>query len=423
MAGNIITALIALLFSALFSGYEMAFLHCNRLKVALDKKEGRKYAIVMDRFIQNEGDLISTLLMGNNIFNVVFSIAIATLLDPIITTHITDSLTLCLLIETVIATIIVLVTGEFLPKAVSLLNPNGVFSSLYGIIIFFYYILYPLTYITNAIANLLMKGSGFKKKINSPIQDNSFDETDLMDLSEQMEDAQNQEGMASSDMEIFQNAIDFSTTKIKECLIPRTEITAIDIEDSVNDLLKLFVDTGYSRIPVYEDTVDTIIGYVLSKDVLLKKADSIREFLRPIKYVDMDMDAQTLLEVMTKRKDNIVAVRDEYGGTEGIITLEDLIEEIFGNIDDELDTNNFVEKKISDSEYVFSARLEVKELNKKYELDLPEDDSYETLAGLILNVSGSIPKEKESIEISDNTVITILKTSKRRIETVSLKLN
>ncbi len=421
MAGNIITALVALLFSALFSGYEMAFLHCNRLKVALDKKEGKKYAVVMDRFVQNEGDLISALLTGNNIFNVVFSIAIAALLDPVITSHITESLTLCLLIETVIATIIVLVTGEFLPKAVSLLNPNAVFSSLYGIIIFFYYLLYPLTYITNFLANLVMKSSGMRKKNYNPAQDNYFDETDLMDLSEQMEDAQNQDGMVSSDMEIFQNAIDFSTTKIKECLIPRTEITAIDIEDSAKELLKLFVDTGYSRIPVYEGTVDTIIGYVLSKDILLKKADSISELLRPIKYVDMDMDAQTLLEVMTKRKDNIVAVRDEYGGTEGIITLEDLIEEIFGNIDDELDTNNFVEKKVSDNEYIFSARLEVKELNKKYELDLPEDDSYETLAGLILNVSGTIPKEKESIEVGDIT-ITVLKTSKRRIETVSLKI-
>lgn len=420
MVGNIITAFVALLMSALFSGYEMAFLHCNRLKIALDKKEGKKYAVVMDRFVQNEGDLISALLAGNNIFNVVFSIAIAALLDPVITSHITESLTLCLLIETVIATVIVLVTGEFLPKAVSLLNPNAVFSSLYRVIIFFYYVLYPLTYITNFLADVVMKTSGMRKKA-SPVHDNSFDETDLMDLSEQMEDAQNQEGIVSSDMEIFQNAIDFSTTKIKECLIPRTEITAIDIEDSVRDLLKLFVDTGYSRIPVYEGTVDTIIGYVLSKDVLLKKADSIREFLRPIKYVDMDMDAQTLLEVMTKRKDNIVAVRDEYGGTEGIITLEDLIEEIFGNIDDELDTNNFVEKKVSDNEYIFSARLEVKELNKKYELDLPEDDSYETLAGLILNVSGIIPKEKESIEVGDIT-ITVLKTSKRRIEIVSLKI-
>lgn len=421
MTANIITAIVALLFSALFSGYEMAFLHCNRLKIALDRKEGKKYAVVMDRFIRNEGDLISSLLMGNNIFNVVFSIATASLLGPVIEAHITDSLTIALLIETVAATAIVLVTAEFLPKAVSLLNPNAVFSSFYGVILCFYYIFYPLTYITKTLSNLVIRSSGSRQGAGAARQDNVFDETDLMDLSEEVEEAQSQDG-ASSDMEIFQNAIDFSTTKIKECLIPRTEITAIDVEDSVRDLLRLFVDTGYSRIPVYEDTIDTIIGYVLSKDILIKKAGSVRDLLRPIKYVDMNMDAQELLEIMTKRKDNIVAVHDEYGGTEGIITLEDLIEEIFGNIDDEFDTTSLMEKKISDIEYVFSARLEVKELNKKYGFELPEDDSYETLAGLILDVSGNIPEEKESIEVGAIT-ITVLKSSKRRIETVSLKIN
>lgn len=421
MTANIITAIVALLFSALFSGYEMAFLHCNRLKIALDRKEGKKYAVVMDRFIRNEGDLISSLLMGNNIFNVVFSIATASLLSPVIETYITDSLTITLLIETVAATAIVLVTAEFLPKAVSLLNPNAVFSSFYGVILCFYYLFYPLTYITKTLSNLVIRSSGNRQGAESAQQENLFDETDLMDLSEEVEEAQNQDG-ASSDMEIFQNAIDFSTTKIKECLIPRTEITAIDVEDPVKDLLRLFVDTGYSRIPVYEDTIDTIIGYVLSKDILIKKAGSVRDLLRPIKYVDMDMDARELLEIMTKSKDNIVAVHDEYGGTEGIITLEDLIEEIFGNIDDEFDTTSLMEKKISDNEYVFSARLEVKEINKKYGFGLPEDDSYETIAGLILDVSGNIPEEKESIELG-NILITVLKTSKRRIETVSLKIN
>ena len=242
---------------------------------------------------------------------------------------------------------------------------------------------------------------------------------DLLNLSEEVEDAQGDD--VPSDIEIFQNAMDFSSTKIKECLIPRTEIVAIDIEDSIDELLSLFVDTGYSRIVVYRETMDDIIGYVLSKDLLQGKKDSISEILRPITHVPMDMDARTLLEKMTSRKENIVVVNDEYGGTEGIITLEDLIEEIFGEIEDELDRNEFVEKKISDKEWVFSARLDVKDINRRHELSLPEDDAYETLAGLILYNIGCIPKEKETFRIG-NISFTVLKTSKKRIETVCVKI-
>ncbi len=419
MVWNIIIVIVALCFCALFSGYEMAFLHCNRLKVALDKKEGKKYAIAMDRFINNEGDLISSLLMGNNIFVVIYSIAAARLLNPFLTAHITTHTSLIIIIETIVATLIVMITAEYLPKALCLLNANKVFSSLYRVILFFYHLFYPLTWLTNHLAYLII---GKKRTVAAQpdSQDSAkFDTTDLMNLSEEVEDAQGDD--VPSDIEIFQNAMDFSSTKIKECLIPRTEIVAIDIEDSIEDLLSLFVDTGYSRIIVYRETLDDIIGYVLSKDLLTEGRKSIQEILRPITHVPMDMDARTLLEKMTSRRENIVAVLDEYGGTEGIITLEDLIEEIFGEIDDELDRNEFVEKKISDKEWVFSARLDVKDINRRHELSIPEDDAYETLAGLILYNLGFIPKEKETFRIG-NISFTILKTSKKRIETVSLKI-
>lgn len=420
MVWNIIIVIVALCFCALFSGYEMAFLHCNRLKVALDKKEGKKYAIAMDRFINNEGDLISSLLMGNNIFVVIYSIAAARLLNPFLTAHITTHTSLIIIIETIVATLIVMITAEYLPKALCLLNANKVFSSLYRVILFFYHLFYPLTWLTNHLAYLII---GKKRTVSAQpdSQDSAkFDTTDLMNLSEEVEDAQGDD--VPSDIEIFQNAMDFSSTKIKECLIPRTEIVAIDIEDSIEDLLSLFVDTGYSRIIVYRETLDDIIGYVLSKDLLTEGRKSIQEILRPITHVPMDMDARTLLEKMTSRRENIVAVLDEYGGTEGIITLEDLIEEIFGEIDDELDRNEFVEKKISDKEWVFSARLDVKDINRRHELSIPEDDAYETLAGLILYNLGFIPKEKETFRIG-NISFTILKTSKKRIETVSLKIH
>ncbi len=420
MVWNIIIVIVALCFCALFSGYEMAFLHCNRLKVALDKKEGKKYAIAMDRFINNEGDLISSLLMGNNIFVVIYSIAAARLLNPFLTAHITTHTSLIIIIETIVATLIVMITAEYLPKALCLLNANKVFSSLYRVILFFYHLFYPLTWLTNHLAYLII-GKKRTAATQPGSQDSAkFDTTDLMNLSEEVEDAQGDD--VPSDIEIFQNAMDFSSTKIKECLIPRTEIVAIDIEDSIEDLLSLFVDTGYSRIIVYRETLDDIIGYVLSKDLLTEGRKSIKEILRPITHVPMDMDARTLLEKMTSRRENIVAVLDEYGGTEGIITLEDLIEEIFGEIDDELDRNEFVEKKISDKEWVFSARLDVKDINRRHELSIPEDDAYETLAGLILYNLGFIPKEKETFRIG-NISFTILKTSKKRIETVSLKIH
>ena len=416
MLANIIIVVVSLCFCALFSGYEMAFLHCNRLKVALDKKEGKKYAIAMDRFINNEGDLISSLLMGNNIFVVIYSIAAARLLNPFLQAHITSSTSLIIIIETIVATIIVMITAEYLPKALCLLNANRVFSSLYRIILFFYYLLWPLTWITNRLAYLMIGKSSAQQNVQPA---GKFDRADLLNLSEEVEDAQGDD--VPSDIEIFQNAMDFSSTKIKECLIPRTEVAAIDIEDSIEDLLSLFVDTGYSRIIVYKETLDDIVGYVLSKDLLGDQRKSVKEILLPITHVPMDMDAKTLLEKMTSQKENIVAVSDEYGGTEGIITLEDLIEEIFGEIDDELDRNEFVEKQVSDNEWVFSARLDVKDINRRHDLSLPEDDAYETLAGLVLYNLGSIPKEKETFRIG-NISFTVLKTSKKRIETVSLKI-
>lgn len=420
MTEHIIVTVAALLFAALFSGYEMAFLHCNRLKIAIDKKEGKKYAIVMDKFIRDEGRLISSLLMGNNIFTVVYGIAAAKILSPWIAGRITSSIGWTLIIETFIATFIILVTAEFLPKALSFLNPNRVFSSLYRIINFFYYLFYPLTWLTNRLSEIIIQGTGNgKKKFSAPSQQ-PFNETDLMHLSEQVEESQDEESPTANDIEIFQNAVDFSTTKIKKCLIPRTEIIALDESDSRDDLLRVFVESGFSRVIIYRDTIDNIVGYVHSKDLLKKPEGSIKMLLRPIDYVSMDKDAQNLLAFMTKNRKSIIAVRDEYGGTEGIVTLEDLIEEIFGDINDELDIDNLVEKKIGEDEYIFSARLEVKELNKKYEFNLPESSDYETLAGLIISYTENIPKDKEQIHIA-KYVFTILKMSKKRIEIVSMK--
>lgn len=417
--GDLIITLLALVFSAFFSGYEISFLSGSKLKMELDRKQGKRYAVVMDRFIKNPEKIISCLLMGNNVALVIYGISMAKLLDPLIEKFITTSTGAVLAIDTVIATVIVLITAEFLPKALCRLNPNGMFSSLYWLFILFYYILYPLTYITNLISAAIFKMIGLKE-----VHDNSknlFDKSDLMHLSHEVTSVQEQENEHFNEMVIFQNALNFSSVKLRECMIPRTEVAAVEVDDSIDELIDVFVEQGFSRIMVYKDTIDKIIGYVHSKDLLKDKSKNIRELLRSVVYVSEEMKAQTLMAYLTKNRKSVAVVRDEYGGTGGIVTLEDLIEEIFGNIDDELDAEEFVAKKVADNEYVLSARLEVKEVNRKFDLELPESDEYETIAGLITHYNEAIPKEKEILQFGLFSFL-ILKTNKKRIETVNLKV-
>ena len=416
---DIVITVFALIFSAFFSGYEISFLSGSKLKMELDRKQGKRYAIVMDKFIKNPEKIISSLLMGNNVALVIYGISMAKILDPFIEAYLTTSTGGVLVIDTVIATVIVLITAEFMPKALCRLNPNGMFSSLYWLFIIFYYLLYPLTYITNIISGGILKLIGVKDMHDT--SKNLFDKSDLMHLSNEVTSAQEQENERLNEMVIFQNALNFSSVKLRECLIPRTEVAAVEVDDSIDELIDLFVEQGYSRIMVYKDTIDKIIGYVHSKDLLKDKSKTIRELLRSVVYVSEEMSAQTLLAYLTKHRKSVAVVRDEYGGTGGIVTLEDLIEEIFGNIDDELDAEEFVAKKISENEYVLSARLEVKEVNRKFDLDLPESDDYETIAGLITFYNEAIPKEKEILQFGLFS-FQILKTNKKRIETVNLKV-
>lgn len=418
MEANIIITIISLICSAFFSGYEIAFLSGNKLRIELDRKQGKKYAVVMNKFIENPEKLISCLLMGNNVALVIYGIAIAKILDPLIEKYITTSLGGILAIDTIIATLIVLITAEFLPKALSRLNPNGVFSSLYWVVLFFYYLLYPLTFITNKLSGLIIKMFGIGNS-DEPSK-NLFDKSDLIHLSNEVGGADEQENDHLNDMQIFRNALNFSSVKLKECMIPRTEISAINVEDSVKDLEKMFIDQGYSRIMVYREKIDNIIGYVHSKDLLNGDDKSVEELLRDVTYVNEQMSAQKLLAYLTKNRKSVAIVRDEYGGTSGMVTLEDLIEEIFGDIDDELDKEEFIEKQVGDNEYIFSARLEIKEINRKYNLNIPDRDDYETLAGYIMFNNENIPKEKEVLNFGEFS-ITILKTTKNRIETINLK--
>lgn len=416
---DIIITISALIFSAMFSAYEIAFISSNKLRIELDRKQGRRYAVVMDNFIKSPGKLISSLLMGNNVALVIYGIAIANILNPLIKEYIGSNIGGELVIETFVATIIVLVTAEFLPKAFSRTNPNGVFKNLYIPVLFFHYLLYPLTAAARGFSKMiigLLKLKNFEDGNN-----NTFDKTDLIHLANEMEGTGEDENDFQNDIDIFRNALNLSKVKLKECMIPRKEIAAIEIDDPVKDLLNLFVESGYSRIMVYKDSIDNIIGYVHSKDLFKNKKIKIAELLRGIDYVGEEMTAQNLMAFLTKNRKSVVVVRDEYGGTAGIVTLEDLIEEIFGDIGDELDKDEFVEKQIAEDEYVFSARLEIKELNRKYDLGLPDNDNYETLSGMITYYLENIPQEKDVVNIG-KFVFTVLKTDKNRIDKVLLKI-
>jgi len=409
----------SLLLSALFAGMEIAFLTSNKLRIELDKKQGKLYTQPLALFLKHPADYISTMLMGNNITLVVYGIAMAQLCDPFIMRHITTSNGWILFIETVFSTFIILTTADFLPKMLCRINPNKVLKIFSWVALVFYILLYPATKFVSllSVGILRMFGAKVSTKQNSVL----FDKADLMNLSNEVSGIQDEEEY-DHDIEIFQNALDFPEVRIRECMVPRTEITAIEENDTPEKLKHYLIDTGYSRILVYRNTIDNIIGYVHSKDLFTKPTVvSIKEILRPIDFVQETMPAKKLLASLTKNRKALAVVLDEFGGTSGIVTMEDIMEEIFGEIDDEYDSSDLLEQKISDMEYEFSGRIEVKYINKTYALNIPESDEYETLAGYIMFCNENIPEQGEILQF-DNFRFQILETSATKIERVHLTL-
>ncbi len=419
-----ILSIIALAASALFSAYEIAFLSSNKLLIEIDRKEGKRYAVLMGRFLDSPDLLISSLLVGNNVSLVIYGISIAAILNPVIAGFlgglISDGalLGVSLAIETVVSTLIVLITGEFLPKTLSRLNPNGVFSSLFWLILLFHWLFYPITAIIKGTSYMFMSLFGMNTVQEG--RSSIFDKTDLMNLSEEVV-ADEDEQDCTHDIEIFQNALNFSKVKLRECMIPRTEIVAVDIEDGTEALFALFKDSGFSRIVVYSGSIDNIIGYVHTKDLFSHRSSTLQELLRPIVSKSEETGAQYMLAYMVKNSISIAAVKDEWGGTAGIVTMEDLIEEIFGKIDDETDHDNEVCKKNGENRYVISARMEIEEINQRLKLSLPLSREYETLAGFIIFKNENIPMQNDVVTI-DAYRFTILKATRMKIDTVELKI-
>lgn len=413
---NIIIIVIALTASAFFSGIEIAFITANRLKIELDNKKGLFSGKILANFVKHDSRFIATMLLGNNIALVVYGIWMAQLMEPWITPLVGGSEAAVLLIQTVLSTLLILVTAEFLPKATFQINPNRVLQFLSFPLVLIYTILYPLTIFTMTISNGLLRLFGMDVSTGEMV----FSKIDLddyvRDLNERMED----ENDLDNEMQILQNAIGFSGIKARDCMIPRTDIVAMDIETSIEDLKNKFIDTGLSKILIYRDTIDNIIGYVHSFE-LFKKPNRIKEILIPIAFVPEAVLAKDLLELFAKQHGNIAIVVDEYGGTSGLITIEDVVEEIFGDIEDEHDVDELLEQQIDATTYLFSARQDIDHLNEVYNFDLEESTEYETLGGLVLHYLESIPEEGTILEL-ENYSMRIEAVTDRRIEVIRLKI-
>lgn len=411
--------LLSLLFSAFFSGTEIAYLQSNRLKIEIDKKQGVVSARILSFFVKNESKFITTLLLGNNIALVVYGIFMGELIiAKLFPAHI-DTIELpglILLIQTLISTLIILVTAEFLPKTIFRINPNRTLSILAYPLVIVYGALYVLTMMVTFISGIILGLFGSKQVIGE-VNFGAIDLDDYLNKSTKVQTDKEQD----HEVQLFHNALNFNKVKARDCMIPRTEIKAVNVEQSVEELVKEFVETGYSKIMVFRDTIDNIIGYVHSFE-MFKNPESITEILRPVGIVAESMPVNKLLNQFIKQKQGITIVVDEYGGTAGIITMEDVVEEIFGEIEDEHDSEELIEEQHNESVFIFSGRQEIAYINSEYGLELPESDEYETLAGLIVTIHENIPNEGDIIEIEEFH-FEILECSNSKIEKIKLVQN
>lgn len=408
---------LMLVFSAFFSGMEIAFLSSNRLRIEVEKKQGGRSSRLISIFLANPKKYIATMLVGNNIALVVYGIIMSVLLDPVFEQFI-PSETGVLLLQTLVSTIIILITAEFLPKTIFLLNSN-LFLKFFAFPVFIFYVLfYPFSWASIKFSNFILKY--FFKAQNTKTPNIVFGKVDLDDYINAHLTNHKDHVDEDYELKIFQNALDFSKVKLRECMIPRTEIIALPINEPIAKLQEKFIETGFSKILIFQENIDDIVGYVHSSR-LFNKPDSIEEVMMDVLIVPESMPANKLLSLFIQEQKSIAVVVDEFGGTSGMATIEDIMEEIFGEISDEHDTEEYENKKISDTEFIFSGRLEIDALNEKHEIDLPDVEGYETIAGLILHYHENIPKVNEIVTI-DKFQFRILKSSNTRIELVSLKI-
>jgi len=415
--------IITLLFSAFSSGSEIAFLSSNKLRIELDRSQGSFSAKIIWNFVKSPSRFIASMLIANNISLVIYGIVMekeilqTELLKSYLPLQLHGHGTL-LIIQTICSTLIILIAAEFIPKVLFRINPNATLDLLAVPIRILYLILYPIVWVVLKLSSFFMQ-TLFRIQIveERPV----FGRVDLDMYVRELTTRNNQAEEMDTEIRIFQNALDFKEVKVRECMIPRNEIVAMNVTGTIEELQKLFIETKLSKILIYRDNIDNIIGFVHSSE-MFKRPQNLNQILLPVTIVPEVMNANDLLKQFTNQHRSVAIVVDEYGGTSGMVTIEDIIEEIFGEIQDEHDVPEETEKKLSDTEYLFSGRLEIDYLNKKYDLNIPESEEYETLGGFIFQHHENIPEQNEEIIIPPFTIVA-LKVKNNRIEQVRFKVN
>ncbi len=416
MTTEIVIILISLICSAFFSGLEIAFISANKLKIELDSKQGHLNARILSYFSARAPKFIGTMLLGNNVALVVYGIWMAKLLQPTIVSWVGNSEGLILLIQTVLSTLLVLITAEFLPKTVFRINPNRILRFFAIPLIIIYFLFWIFVFFTIGLSELLI--SIFIKN-NVDTDKVAFGKVDLDDYLSDIAERATEKDELDHEVHLFQNALNFSKVKARDCMVPRNEIVCVDIDSEVEELKKLFVETGLSKILVYRDSIDNIIGYIHSFE-LLKQPESIKSILLPVNIVPETITVDKALNDLQESNRSISVVVDEFGGTSGMVTTEDIMEEIFGEIEDEHDSEEPILEENEDGSFDFSARTEIDYINEHFKLKIPESEEYETLAGYIINGIEDLPDQGDVIEL-DHFVITILEVSENRIVTVNIR--
>jgi len=417
MTNLIIGLLVTMAFSAFFSGMEIAFVSSNRLRAEMDREKNGLAQRAIDVFYRHPNNFVSTMLVGNNISLVIYGILFAKIFDQTLFYSLSDGMRV--MADTLLSTVVVLFTGEFLPKTIFKSNPNTMLTIFALPAYLCYVVLYPISRFATLLSRGLLRIIGVKLPKES--DDKAFTKVDLDFLVQSSIDNAKDEDEIEEEVKIFHNALDFADTKVRDCMVPRTEIDAIDIDDcTVDELKNKFVESGHSKIIVYREDIDHIIGYIHSSE-MFKHVSDISKHIQQMPYVPETMAARKLMQIFLQQKKSLGVVVDEFGGTSGIVSLEDIVEEIFGDIEDEHDNTKYVAKVLNDGDYLLSARLEIEKVNELFGLDLPENDDYMTVGGLILHEYQSFPKLNEVVKIG-RFEFKIIKNTMTKIELVRLKV-
>jgi putative hemolysin len=404
---------LSIFFSAFFSGIEIAFISSNRFHIELENKKGSYIYKIISFLVQNPPRFIAAMLVGNNVALVIYGLFMPEVLAPYLPI---ENPYLLLLVQTILSTFLILIFAEFLPKALFNANSNALLEFFALPSGFFYFLFYPIVSLMIGISNFVMH---YIFKLEEEEGQKAFNKVDLDNYIRERTDLADEKELVDHEIAIFRNALEFSDRKAREFMIPRIEMVAMEVDGDIEDLKDEFISSNLSKILIYKETADHVIGYVHSFE-LFKKPKDIQAILRPVSFLPESMPANETLNLLMKEKRSIAVVLDEFGGTAGLVTVEDVIEEIFGEIDDEHDIEENIEKEISDNEYLFSAKIEIDYLNEKYNLQLPEDDNYNSLGGLVINLLESIPDKGQEIVI-ENYTLKMEEVSNSRIDIIRLK--